>query len=498
MFLQIWKLANEQTDTTFDKEQAKLQVLKYLFPRNSKLARRLLAQQTKPESSTQTGSFSKNENTSLSSKLASELVDTDPGTAAALLEQSLSTNPTPGGIGALSRLREKDSMLSDYIAAKMLDALKSQSTLVSLSALQLMTGYAFPGAEAPVFSVDAETSLKQLQLRYFVTAYDLLKTSLGETTEALMRDQHFTRRDIQYRAANQGQVAAILSALAPRMQPALSAELNDLAAKLAPQVPENIAQMTQFALRRLSGKETDDPEGRLAVALSKGEFGEAHKALDLVKDDQRKEAYTQLLIRNEARSLLKQSEIMKALTLIRTLSDQPARLIMYLDALKAAKKKPDADLTNIIINEARLLIPQVERNGLHARALFSFANTMAGATPNNDDALDFLNSAVTTINALATRPSEERPTSMAEAALAELNDPNSLLDAPEMEQAFTALGLIDLERALEHARRIEPRAVQFTARLEAIQGVIKRAPLRPRPASEPRKPNNVDRLSTKP
>ena len=488
MFLQIWKLANERTDKDFDREQAQLQILKILFSRNSKLARRLLAEQARLAKSSPPASASGQDTTRLSPKLALQLVDSDPVTAAALLEESLSTDVTPAGLGALFQLRAKDSFLSDYIAARTLDALTNKPTLVSLPALQVMTAYAFPGPEAPVSSVEAETSLQQLQLKYFVTSYDVLKASLNETKESLIKNYHYTERDLQYRNANQGQIAAILAALAPRFAPSLSVELNDIAGRLAPQIPANIAQLTQFALRRLRGEQltSEDPEQQFAFALSKGDFAEARKQLDLLKDDQRKETYAQLVTKNEARTLLNQSEIMKAVTLIRNLPDQTMRLVMYLDALKAARKKRDADLTKIIIDEARLLIPQVDRNGLHARALLSFATQLSSAT-SNEDAIEFLNSAVTTINALALRNTEQsEPKSMAEAAMAELNNPNSLLDAPEMEQAFSAAGLIDLERTLEQAKRIEPRAVQLTARLEAIQGVIK-LPLS-KPKSVPQKP----------
>jgi hypothetical protein len=489
MFLQTWKLANERTEKDFDREQAQLQILKFLFPRNSKLARRLLAEQMRlARSSPPAGAADPDTRTRLSPKLALQLVEVDPVMAATLLEETLSTEVTPAGLGALSRLRETDSFLSDYVAARTLDELIRRPTLLSLPSLQLMTGYVFPGPEYPVSSVEAETSLQQLQLKYFVTSYDVLRASLSETKESLIKDYHYTERDLQYRNANQGQIAAILAALAPRLAPTLSVELNDIAGKLAPQIPANIAQMTQFALRRLKGEQltSEDPEQQFAFALSKGDFAEARRQLDLLKDDQKKEAYTQLLARNEARTLLKQSEILKAVTLIRNLTDQTPRLVMYTEALKAARKKRDAELTRIIIDEARLLVPQVDRNGVHARALLLFATQLSSAT-SNDEAIDFLSSAVTTINALAMRTNEQsEPKSMTDAALAELNNPNSLLDAPEMEQAFSAAGLIDLERTLEQAKRIEPRAVQLAARLEAIQGVIKRPVSKPK--SVPQKP----------
>jgi len=46
---------------------------------------------------------------------------------------------------------------------------------------------------------------------------------------------------------------------------------------------------------------------------------------------------------------------------------------MYLDALKVANKKRDSAELHLVVSDAQLLIPQVDRNGLHVRALLSFA-----------------------------------------------------------------------------------------------------------------------------
>jgi hypothetical protein len=487
VFLQLWRVATDPTDPEMDQAQAKLQILKYLFPRNSKLARRLLA--TKAEASASPPRAAVLDSApELPAKLAFELLDVDPSAAASLLEESLARGPSPASMGALSRLREKDSILSDYIASKALDGLATQPTLISLSSLELLTGYVFPGSESASFSPEAETSLQGLQYKYFVAAYDTLRASLNETNETLLKGQHLTQRDLQFRAANQAEVAAILAALAPRFQPSLAGELTGAANKMAGQIPPNLLSVMQYPLARLSGKplSSSDPEQIFLFALSKGDFEEARRQLDSISDDTKKELYMQLMIKSHARALLTKGEVMPGVMLIRKLDDQTTRLVMYIDALKAARKKHDADLTKIIVDEARLLIPQVDRNGLHARALLSFATQLSNTTA-SDDAIEFLNSAVTTINALAMRTSETgEPKSMAEAAMAELNNPNSLLDAPEMEQAFSTTGLIDLERALEQAKRIEPRAVQLTARLEAIQGVIKRPLSKPKSVPEVR------------
>jgi hypothetical protein len=479
MLLALWKFTQDQTDEDFNKSQAKLLILKYLSARNPKLARQLLAEQGKSNDSS-SGPIGRDDG--LSGKLAWELAETDPATAAGLLERALSVSINPTALAALSRIRETSPILSDYVAGRALDALPAQPSISSLSGLFFMTAYVFPGGDAPIYSAGAENSLQILQYRYFITGLEVLRASLTETNEALARDQHYREADLQYRAVNQAQVAAILAALAPRFQPLLAPELNALMARLSPQVPASIAQMTRIALARLSGNglNSNNPEENFAFSLSNGDFDDARKQLDRIDDEKKRELYDQLVIKSEARTLLAKSDLMGALTLIRKLQDQTTRLVIYLDALKAARKKQDTSLTSIVINEARLLIPQTDRNGIHLRMLLSFAAQLA-QPDTKDDALEFLNSAIVTINALGRKSKDQgEAKTMAAAAMAELNDPKSLLDAAEMEQAFSAIGLLDLETGLTMARKIDVKPVQLMARLETVQGILKRRSLSPK------------------
>ena len=483
MFLEVWKFANEQTARDFDKEQAVILILKYLFPRNPKLARRLMAEQPKQDSSSsQSPAAGRDDELRRTGKLASELLDTDAAAAAAMLEQSLSTGITPAGVGALSRLREKDSFLSDYVAAKALDALTTQPTLRSLPGLHLMGAYIFPGSEATISSIEAESSLQSLQFKYFLAGYDVLRASLKETSEALLKDQHYTQRDLQFRAANQGQIAAILAALAPRLQPSLVGELTAIAAKLAPQVPPSISQLNKFTLARISGNQTtsEDPETNFLLAVSNGDFDEASRQVDRLKDGEKKDVFAQLLLKTHAKALLAKSDVVGALTVIRKIEDPTTRLIMYLEAVKVANKKRDSAELHIVVNEAQLLIPQVDRNGLHVRALLSFAAQLSDLAA-NDEALEFLNSAVTAINALSKETNEQSVTrTQREIAMAELNDPVSLLDAQEMERAFSLVGLVDMDRGLTEAKRIGLKPLQLLARIETVEGVIKSISMKPK------------------
>ena len=479
MFLDLWKFVNAQSDSDFDKQQARNTILKYLFARNPKLARQLLAEKPKPDTP-DSQPATPEERERQTAKLASSLIESDPSTAASLLEKSLATSPTIAGLGALTRLREVDSFLADYVAAKTLDALTAQPTRVSLEALGLMTDYAFP--RSAMGSTEAESSLQALQFKYFLAGYEILKGSLTESNEFLVK-QGLTPRNLQVRALNQAMVAAMLAALAPRFQPALVAELQSIAGSLAPQMPPNVAQYIQLSMSRLSGNpiKSEDAEINLAQALSNGDYDQARTQIERVNDDKKREVYKQLVFKVEARTLLARGNVLGAVESIRKIEDQTARLLLYLDALKSVKKKHDDDLTRIIVNEARLLIPQTDRNGIHVQALLSFVSQLSDPA-NLDDAFEFLSNAVISINALGKKAKPEGTAkSQAEAAMAELNDPNNLLDSPEMEQAFSSLGLRDLYRGLAQARRIDIRPLQLVARLETIQGVLKSPPPKPKP-----------------
>ncbi len=352
MFLDLWKFVNAQSDSDFDKQQARNTILKYLFPRNPKLARQLLAEKPKPDNP-DSQAATPEERERQTAKLARQLIESDTSAAASLLEKSLATSPSIEGVAALSRLREADSSLGDYVAAKTLDALTVQPSSVSLSALHLLSDYAFPRAAIGAPVTEAESSLQALQFKYFVNGYEILKGSLGETNEFLLK-QGLNARDLQMRAVNQAMISVILAALAPRLQPSLAAELQSIAAKLAPQIPPSLAPFSQLSAAKLSGNpiKSEDAETNLASALSNGDYDEARRLLARVNDAKKREVYGQLILKVEARTLLGRGNVLGAVELIRKIEDQTARLVMYLEALKSLRKKKDDDLTRIIVSNA--------------------------------------------------------------------------------------------------------------------------------------------------
>lgn len=483
MFLEIWKFAKDQPDKDFDKEQALTLILKHLFPRNPKLAKQFLSAEPNPDdSSLELRATGRDPSLRRTAKLASQLVDEDPRAASELLERNLSTGMTPAGLNALLRLREKDPLLSDFVAAKAMDSLKTQPDVVSLSGLHLLSAYIFPEGS----SVENSSSLQSLQIQYFSTTYDVLRASLAESETALLKERHYTQADLRFRAMYQARVCLTLAALAPRFWPGLSVELNALANKLAVALPDNVAQLAKLSAARLAGDQTvpANPELAIPLAISGGDFEEARRLVENLKSEELRKTYSQLIAKLEAKTFLARSDVLGALTWIRKVEDQSARLLLYLDAVKVAQKRRDATLSGLVINEARILIPQVDRNGLHVRALLVFASQLP-VLASTDEAVDFLDAAVAAINSLP-KKSEQSSTTMSPAdfAWAEINDPRSLLDTPELDHAFSAIGALDLERAITEARKIGVKSVQLVARLEAIGEVIRIEARRPRAKPE--------------
>ena len=231
--------------------------------------------------------------------------------------------------------------------------------------------------------------------------------------------------------------------------------------------------MTQFNIARVSGNRSpNNPDLAMSLALSSGDFEEASRLIDSVKNDEARKRYQELLVKLKARALLTSSDVIGALSYIRRIEDRNARLGYYLSALTAAEKKKDPTISNLVVNEARPLIPQVDRNGIHTRLLLAFVPPLSRTS--SDEAIEFLETAVTAINSLPRAATPETPPkSPTEAALAELNNPQSFLGATELENAFSSLGPINLERTLIEAKSIEIKPIELAARLAAIQGVIR-------------------------
>lgn len=471
LFRDVWKFAKDQSDEGFDTDHAFALILKQVIRRHPKLAKTFLSEEVAPAASGTSVTSQRDLNSPRKTKLASQLVDENPRVASEILEQTLANGFTTTGLNAVLKLRVKNALLSDFVVGKAIEGLRGQPDNVALSGLHLLSVYVFPEG----INVELSQSLEALQFQYFGTTYDVLRASLGRTDADMLKNANYTKADLQRRLMYQAQVALMLSALATRFAPIVVAELNALANKLGPQLPENVAQLARAANARLSGKQetTDHPQMAIPLALQSGDFDEAKRLIEGLKDGEVKALFSDLLLKAEARSLLASGDALQAIARIRKMEDRNARLVFYLDTLKATQKKADHTISTMVINEARQLIPQAGRNGVHVRTLLAFVTqppTLASA----DEALGFVNAAVLAINSLAqTSPEEPAGQSQVDHAWAEINDPRSLMDQPEFSQAFSAVALLDFDRAIIEARKLSVKPLQLAARLETAGEVMR-------------------------
>lgn len=477
LFIETWKFAREHSESGFDKDRALNTILKYIYPRNAKLAKQLLSEELTVETKEENGRLTAESNRKLG-RLSSELIDSDPITASTILERHLSQGITPVGLSALQRLREKEPLLSDYVVSRTLEHLYLAPTALSLGGLYLLNSYVFPESYIFIISQSLQPSLESLQFRYFSISYDVLKKSLAED-EASVPKQPSASGPLSARSIHQAQMAMIVAALSNRYQPSLVIESNSLASKLSASLPASLKQMAQFTAARLSSQPSpqETPEVAIALAFSKGDFQEADLLIGRLKSEDQRKTFSQMLVKAQAKSVLKGGRVEEALSFIRRVEDVDVRLVLYIEACEAAYNNRDKTVSMAIVGEARSLIPQSGKNGLHIRALFSLSSQFV-LMGSRDEAAELLDLAIVGLNALKSDSQASVKTPL-QAAWHELNDPLSLLSAPELERAFMSLGALDLDRALDEARKIKDRSIRLVARLESVQRLIRQQKINP-------------------
>jgi hypothetical protein len=378
MFHELWKWVEEQKDMSFDREAARTELLKNLFPRDPNMARELLEKVSgghKSEAAPYQAQIAgADHNLKRLVKLSSGLIEQDTAMAAALLERSLSVSVSPAALLALSRLREKDPSLADYVVARTLEHLRVRPTVVALPGVYLLIDYVFPSKQS--FGRSIKPPDASLRMQYFSAAYDLLKRSLQESESVLRKEEGYTEKDLRFRSIYQGQIAAVLSALAPRYAREFVGELNELTTRLAAGLPPNMAQLFQFTLARISGvlKESDDAETAVSVAISRGELNEANRHLDKVKDESARKALSQTIANVEFRTHLAKSNLAEALMAARSIEDLNIRASLYAQVAKAAYQKGEVEFSKLILTEARTALSVSDPNGIRAWALLTLAS----------------------------------------------------------------------------------------------------------------------------
>lgn len=194
IFSKLWDKIESQSDNAFDKEEARIALLKYLFPKDRALANRLLKKTTDKSDDEVVSDFDKingrDPETRRLAFTAYSLADTDAVLAASVLEQSLARSTPPMIAPILMKIREKNPLLANYIALRTIENFSSQSRLTAVIGLNTITAYIFPWTSSSVISDEVEESDENLRAEFMSVGYQILKASLLETDDRSTSDKH--------------------------------------------------------------------------------------------------------------------------------------------------------------------------------------------------------------------------------------------------------------------------------------------------------------------
>jgi len=402
MFQQLWQLTNEQTG---ENEEARTDILRYLSPRDSKLAATLL-ETASGDASRREAPFSQlvkgiDPDSKRLIRLASKLVQQEDNVQAArVLERALAVTVAPAALQTLTALRQKSPALTDAVISRTLERLKSRPTILSLPSLYLLVDYIFPSSHIDPNAATANTPSQKLRAQYFSTSYNILNKSLKEPATSLSEEQGYSNNDLQFRSMFQNQLAGVLAALAPKFAPELIPELTTLATQQVAGVSGDATVMSRFIRQRLSeNKESSgDRFTDIAVALTKGEIQEAERLLSGVEDQNLRAGVAQTIAKVAFDLSLAKSDFDDALSQARKLENPELRAILFAQLARAARAKGDIDFSKLVVVEALSLFGESKPSGLRARALLMLApEALDFSVP---DSLDLLRRAVSVINDL--------------------------------------------------------------------------------------------------
>ncbi|MCA1602234.1 MAG: hypothetical protein LC776_11520 [Acidobacteria bacterium] len=477
MFQQLWQLTNEQIGENDEREDARTDILRYLAPRDSKLAAKLLEEASADSTNPREAPFSQlvkgsDPTSQRLIHLASKLVQQEDNTqAAGVLERALAVSVTPAALSTLTKLRQRSPVLTDSVVSRTLDKLKTRPTVLSLPSLYLLVDYVFPASNVDANAATVNAPNQRLRVKYFSTSYNILNKSLKEPEALLVKEQGYSKNDLLLRLMFQNQLAGILATLASKFAPELIRELSALATEQFGAPPTNATVMSRFTRLRLSDNEesSGDRFTDIAVALTKGNIYEAERLLGGVEDEKFRKAVAQTIAKVAFDLHLAKSSLDDALSQARKLEDHAAKAIAFAQLARAARAKRDTDFSKLVVAEALSFFSGIKSSGLQGRALLMLApEALDLSVP---DSIDLLRRAVTVINDLPEVSTTEDSGSFDSY---NLDDPLSLKDAPELQRAFSTIASNDFEGTLSVARQIEPKLIGLLARLATLEPVLKK------------------------
>ncbi len=488
-FSTLWEaIEKEDENPGFDREEARMVLLRYLYPRDSSFANELLHKLAEKSNAPSDAPFSfetvsgKNVETNRLARLAFRLLDTDTTLAAGVLEQSLARNTAPQAILVMAKLRELDPLLADYVARRALQNIANQPPTIAVVGVTHLITYIFPLTPSPAPSIAVEQADEILRAQFMDIGYRILKASVSESDESLKEKYRMSSQALEFRTYSQGFLSATLAALSTHYAPYLTPELMVMRDRLFSKIP---AQMVQGANMQASvikstteHQDGSDSSDGITPAIANGDFVRARSLIEKLKDERLKKIYAQQLASAEFKSFLP-SDLESARKVARSVEDSSLKMQMFGQLAKAAHRKGDVVSSAETLREALKMPVDPDYKGAHARALFVLATESTYFA--GPESLVVLRAAVKLLNELGDvekgKPNTPRQ-SLANSIVA-------FTDSNELMTAFARLARNYFEETLQIAEDIENKAVRYQASLSSIERVLRTRTAVPSPKPKP-------------
>lgn len=479
IFTNLWNFIDKQSNESLNKEEARIAVLRHLLPKDRKLANQLLqkaALQDK-DNDKETPAFDKingnDKKTRRLAFLANRLADTDPILAAQIFEQSFVDRTSPITPGILGKIKSKDPQLANYLASRMLENFNRQPRTIAIIGLTGLSDYIFPLIPFTPLSGESPEADETLHLQFMSVGYPILKESLAETDEFLIREQQFTKESLKFRPLFQAFLAGTLAALSESYAPEYFAELTAITNNLLTQLPEPIAATVRAKSALVKSKigTPNDPgtseisETQIFGAIAKGEFKIAENLIGELKDENKKRSLTELLLKAQGKFHLTNGDLLDALNSARKIENPAQRMLLLAEIAKVANKKRDVVLSTDILTEARKTSGESLPKIIHATTLFAISSEAIYFSPT--EAMLIVEEAVEIVNSMPNPEKENTGKTV-------IVDSDRFIDSTEMMKAFSSIGEKNMESALMIAGKLKNKYVEMTAKLACIEKILKK------------------------
>jgi hypothetical protein len=327
-----------------------------------------------------------------------------------------------------------------------------------------MFEYVFPTADESAPTVGSAS----LAARYFSTAQSVFARSLAESEAELRNQPGYSSGAIEVRRLYQAKIGAIVAALSPSYGPEFLQDVRPVAEKLLSALPADSARLARLTAARVEGRTSAPPASPLdaiALAVSRGDIGEAERLLKMIDDQGLRNAAEAMIVQVSFRQHLREEDSLQALLDARRIADPMGRALMYSELVAAASAGKRVDIVRIAASDAEVDLARGEPDGVKLRALLALVPPTARGQ-SEVDSFRILRSAVDMLNKLTN--SRQSRTSNSNPAVEEAPEIESIADEPLFERAFAAVFDVNPDEAAAAADSIKNPTLRLLAQLECI------------------------------